>query len=60
VTAELGHNVYEAEAVVTDGEERAQLYGIAAAEAPTVGAYQQNSTRMFPVVVLKGVPAPTA
>lgn len=55
VTVELGDGTYEARAVVTAGEERDRLYGTV---SDGTSAYEQNTDRVFPVVVLEGVPAP--
>jgi deazaflavin-dependent oxidoreductase (nitroreductase family) len=55
VTVELGDQSYPARAVVTSGEERDRLYRRVAGED---NEYQKNTTRVFPVVVLDGVPAP--
>jgi hypothetical protein len=56
VTAELGDQSFPAQAVVTAGDERDRLYrqisGGGALE------YEQNTDRVFPVVILEGVPAP--
>ena len=53
VTVELGDRSFPAQAVVTAGEERDRLYGLVAG-----GDYEKNTDRVFPVVVLEGVPAP--
>jgi deazaflavin-dependent oxidoreductase (nitroreductase family) len=55
VTVELGDKSYEARAVVTAGEERDRLYRMV---SDGTSAYEQNTDRVFPVVVLEGVPAP--
>jgi hypothetical protein len=44
-------------AVVTADEERDKLYNMVAA---TGSEYEKNSERIFPVIVLEGVPAPTS
>jgi len=56
VVVELGDRSYPARAVVTDGDERDRLYAIV---APDGSAYANNTDRVFPVIVLEGVPAPT-
>ena len=56
VTVELGDGTFQARAVVTEGEERDRLYGIITGGA--LSAYEQNTDRVFPVIVLDGVPAP--
>ena len=55
VTVELGDKSFEARAVVTTGEERDRLYGMVSAAA---SEYEKNTDRVFPVVVLEGVPVP--
>ena len=55
VTVELGDSSYQARAVVTTGEERDHLYRIV---SDGTSAYEQNTDRIFPVVILEGVPAP--
>jgi deazaflavin-dependent oxidoreductase (nitroreductase family) len=55
VTVELGDQSFPARAVVTAGEERDRLYGQISDGA---AEYEQNTDRVFPVIVLEGVPAP--
>ncbi len=55
VTVELGDRTYPARAVVTEGEERDRLYALISAGA---GEYEKNTDRVFPIIVLDGVPAP--
>jgi deazaflavin-dependent oxidoreductase (nitroreductase family) len=55
VTVELGDESYPARAVVTTGEERDRLYRLV---SDGTSAYEQNTDRVFPVIVLEGVPAP--
>ena len=55
VTVELGDRSFPARAVVMAGEERDRLYGLVSDGA---GEYEQNTDRVFPVIVLEGVPAP--
>ncbi len=55
VTVELGNEAFQARAVVTSGEERDRLYALVSDGA---GGYEQNTDRVFPVIVLDGVPAP--
>ena len=57
VTVELGDGTFQARAVVTEGEERDRLYGIITGGA--FSEYEKNTDRVFPVIVLEGVPAPT-
>ncbi len=56
VTVELGDRSFQAQAVVTEGEERDRLYGMISDGA---SEYEKNTDRVFPVIVLEGVPAPT-
>jgi hypothetical protein len=55
VTVELGDRSFQARAVVTAGEERDRLYGLVSYGA---SQYEKNTDRVFPVIVLEGVPAP--
>jgi deazaflavin-dependent oxidoreductase (nitroreductase family) len=55
VTVELGDRSFPARAVVTTGAERDQLYGLVSG---TGSEYENNTDRIFPVIVLEGVPAP--
>ena len=55
MTVELGDRSYQARAVVTEGEERDRLYAMVSGGA---SEYEKNTDRVFPVVVLAGVPAP--
>ena len=55
VTVELGDRSFQAQAVVTEGEERDRLYGRI---ADGVSQYHAETDRVFPVIVLEGVPAP--
>jgi deazaflavin-dependent oxidoreductase (nitroreductase family) len=55
VTVELGDRSYEARAVVTADEERDRLYRMV---SDGTSPYERNTERVFPVVVLEGVPAP--
>jgi deazaflavin-dependent oxidoreductase (nitroreductase family) len=55
VTVELGDRSFQALAVVTEGEERDRLYGMISDGA---SEYEKNTDRVFPVIVLEGVPAP--
>jgi deazaflavin-dependent oxidoreductase (nitroreductase family) len=55
VTVELGARSFAARAVVTAGEERDRLYAMISDGA---AEYEKNTDRVFPVVVLEGVPAP--
>jgi deazaflavin-dependent oxidoreductase (nitroreductase family) len=55
VTVELGDSSYQARAVATTGEERDRLYRTV---SDGTSAYERNTDRMFPVIILEGVPAP--
>jgi deazaflavin-dependent oxidoreductase (nitroreductase family) len=54
VTVELGAESYSARAVITAGEERERLYRKV---SDGTSAYEQNTDRVFPVILLTGVPA---
>jgi deazaflavin-dependent oxidoreductase (nitroreductase family) len=58
VTVEMGTDTFEATAVITEGAERDRLYRIVTGDASGPNAYEQNTTRIFPVVVLDGVRPP--
>lgn len=55
VTVELGDGSYPARAIMTTGEERDRLYRTV---SDGTSAYERNTDRVFPVVILDGVPAP--
>ena len=55
VTVELGDQSFPAQAVVTQGAERDRLYAMISDGA---AEYEKNTDRVFPVIVLDGVPAP--
>lgn len=55
VTVELGDRSFQAQAVVTAGEERDRLYRMV---SDGTSQYEKNTHRVFPVIVLEGVPAP--
>jgi deazaflavin-dependent oxidoreductase (nitroreductase family) len=55
VTVELGDGSFQARAVVTAGEERDHLYGMI---SEGLSEYEKNTDRVFPVILLEGVPAP--
>ena len=57
VTVELGTSTFRATAIITEGAERDRLYRIVTGDAAALNAYEQNTTRVFPVVVLNGVSA---
>jgi deazaflavin-dependent oxidoreductase (nitroreductase family) len=55
VTVELGDKTFQARAVVTAGKERDRLYSLVSDGA---SEYEKNTDRVFPVIVLEGVPSP--
>ena len=55
VTVEFGDRSFQARAVVTTGEERDRLYAMISGGA---AEYEKNTDRVFPVIILDGVPAP--
>lgn len=52
VTVELGSKTFEATAVPLEGAERDRLYATQAENSPVFATYQQNTTRVIPVVAL--------
>jgi deazaflavin-dependent oxidoreductase (nitroreductase family) len=54
VTVELGDSSFQARAIVTAGEERDRLYGKVSGGT---SQYENNTDRIFPVIVLEGVSA---
>jgi deazaflavin-dependent oxidoreductase (nitroreductase family) len=56
VTVELGDGTFEARAVVMEGAERDRLYAVIT--GGVLSEYEKNTGRVFPVIVLEGVPAP--
>jgi deazaflavin-dependent oxidoreductase (nitroreductase family) len=57
VTVELGDRSFQARAVVTAGEERDRRYRMISDGA---SQYEKNTDRIFPIIVLEGVPAAAA
>ena len=53
VTIEVGPEKYEANAVVTRGDERDRLFDAQATLMPNFADYQKKTTRRIPVVVLE-------
>ena len=53
VTVEVGAETFEARATVVTGEERDRLYAEQAKRMPGFATYQQNTTRVIPVVALE-------
>ena len=56
VTVEVGTEAFEARAVVLTGDERDRLYAEQAKRMPNFATYQENTTRVIPVVALERVP----
>lgn len=52
VTVELGDSAFQARAIVTAGEERDRLYNKV---SDGTSQYENNTDRIFPVIVLEGV-----
>lgn len=55
VTVELGREQFQAHASVAAGQERERLFAQHAALMPGFAAYQHNTTRQIPVVVLERI-----
>jgi deazaflavin-dependent oxidoreductase (nitroreductase family) len=55
VVVEIGEATYQAQAAILEGAERDQVY---ATVTDGSSPYEQNTDRIFPVIVLEGVPAP--
>lgn len=53
VTVEVGAETYKATAVVTEGEERDELFAKQASLAPTFAEYERKTDRVIPVVALE-------
>lgn len=58
VHVEIGDLSVAARAVTVQGMERDRLYALIAEQVPAFREYERTTTRVFPVVVLDGVPAP--
>ena len=56
VTVEVGPETFEAKATVVTGEERDRLYAEQARRMPGFATYQQNTSRVIPVVALERQP----
>ena len=56
VTVEVGTETLEARATVVTGEERDRLYAEQAKRMPNFATYQENTTRVIPVVALERTP----
>jgi deazaflavin-dependent oxidoreductase (nitroreductase family) len=55
VTLEVGTEQLNARAIVPEGPERDRLFAAVVRQAPGFGKYQQNTTRIIPVVILERV-----
>jgi deazaflavin-dependent oxidoreductase (nitroreductase family) len=51
----LGNKSFDVLARVTDGDERERLFDKVAARFPIYRDYQSRTSRLFPVIVLKGI-----
>lgn len=56
VTVEVGTEAFEARAIVLTGDERDRLYAEQAERMPNFATYQENTTRVIPVIALERVP----
>ncbi len=55
VTLEMGTECFKAHATVPEREERDRIFANVVKQAPVFGEYQQRTSRLIPVVVLKRV-----
>ena len=55
VTLEVGTEQLNARAIVPQGPERDRLFAEVVRQAPGFGKYQQNTTRIIPIVILERV-----
>jgi deazaflavin-dependent oxidoreductase (nitroreductase family) len=53
VKVELPGDSFQAEAIVTEGDERQRLYDAQAAQIPVFAEYQTRTTRQIPVIRLR-------
>ncbi|MFZ0218458.1 MAG: nitroreductase/quinone reductase family protein [Candidatus Dormiibacterota bacterium] len=58
VVVEIGDRTVTGHAVEIQGDERDRLYALISQRVPAFKEYEATSTRVFPVIVLDGVPAP--
>lgn len=58
VIAEIGDRTVAGRAVEITGDERARLYALISRQVPAFKEYERTTDRVFPVVLLDGVPAP--
>lgn len=55
VTVELGHEQFQARAIVAEGAERDRLFTQMAQVMPGFADYQRNTERQIPVIVLERI-----
>ena len=55
VTVEVGSERFQARAIIAEGEERQRLFDQQAAQMPFFAAYQQQTTRQIPVIILERI-----
>ncbi|MBO0778920.1 MAG: nitroreductase family deazaflavin-dependent oxidoreductase [Ktedonobacteraceae bacterium] len=53
VTVEIGNEIFEATAIVTEGEERQQLWAGIVEQYPFFAEHQAKTTRQIPVIALE-------
>jgi len=53
VTVEIGTDTYQAQAIVTEEADRAELYAEVVRRFPIFGEYEQRTSRKLPVIELK-------
>lgn len=58
VRVEIGTRSVTGHAVEAHGAERDRLYALISAQVPAFKEYERTTKRVFPVIVLEGVPAP--
>jgi deazaflavin-dependent oxidoreductase (nitroreductase family) len=60
VTVEIGTEVFQARAVVTEGEDRDRLFADVVRRMPVFGEYEERTDRVIPVIELIRLPAAAA
>lgn len=60
VTVEVGTEVFPAQAIVTTGEDREQLYAEVVSRMAVFGEYEKRTERLIPVIELRRKPDSTA
>lgn len=53
VTLEVGTEQFKAHATVAEGQERDRIFADVSSQNPGFGAYQKNTTRVIPIIVLE-------